>query len=966
MTRFYHSFTARYNTYFNGHEAYKTGVATQNEGHKDNFTEMLPVFAVSNKTTAGLGKSNFATAVEKCEKAIKNHSIKRKPKVNRTRKRTAKQKRQLAKKEYNPFLKNAWMLMGISQFHTGDFVEAASTFSYINRLYAAEPAVLAESRAWLATCYSELDWFYDAEDIFRNKLGRDSVPHSAKAAVNAAYADYHVRQKHYAEALPYLQDMVKHTKGAAAKARLYFLIGQIHNLQGDKKLAYKYLGKVVRQSPPYEVQLNARVLQAEVVSKSKSKSTLARLNRMAKKSKNVKYCDQIYYAIGNILLTQNDTAKAIEAYEKGVSKATRSGVEKGALLLKLASIYYAKNDFTSCRRCFDKAITMINKERPDYDSLQKRSKVIDELEPHTAVVFQQDSMQTLAKLPESQQNEVFDKAIEAEKKRLREERRKAAAAGNKGNTGTRNQNKNNTSTESSSSSSSKDNKTAWYFYNPQAVESGKESFSRQWGDRELADNWRRSNKDLSDFNGIEEAENPDNENAEQNRDSVGKDTKNPADTTAAKKDDKKEKESKKDKENEKLTREFYLKQLPTTEEQIAESNKKIMASLHSAGVIMKDKLANLPLAEKTLTRVYTDYPDYEKMNEVLYQLFLLESQMGHTELAQLYKNALTEKYSEDKLTRIITDPNFEFDAKYGKQFEDSLYAATYEAFRADNTSEVMSNSKLSQERFPEGDNRSRFMFLDALSNLRQGNREAFQTELEELVKAHPQEEITPLAQSILKGIKEGRTPGSGLYDMSTLWSRRSKGDAAILDSIELAKQLSAERNTPFTVIIAYPEDSVDENQLLYDVARYNFTNFSVRNFEIEQTMQEGLGELIVKGFNNFEEAHSYAQLLYNNASTRVHLNHAKLIVISNSNIEKLGVDFSIADYQNFYDRTFAPLQIKPDLQLDKQIDIYQSEDDLPSGEDFEEDNADDSEDDGEGYPDDNGQENTDDDWYDIE
>ena len=118
-TRFYHSFTARYNTYFNGHEAYKTGVLSQETGHLDNFTETLPVFIVSNKATANIGKSNFDVTITKCEKAIKNHSIKRKPKMSNTRRRTAKQKRILAKKEYNPFLKNAWMLMGKAQFRKG-------------------------------------------------------------------------------------------------------------------------------------------------------------------------------------------------------------------------------------------------------------------------------------------------------------------------------------------------------------------------------------------------------------------------------------------------------------------------------------------------------------------------------------------------------------------------------------------------------------------------------------------------------------------------------------------------------------------------------------------------------------------------------------------------------------------------------------------------------------------------------
>ena len=762
--------------------------------------------------------------------------------------------------------------------------------------------------------------------------------------------------------------MAKHTKGSQAKARIHFLLGQIYNLKGDKKQAYKSLSKVASLSPPYEVQLNARVLQAEVVSKGKSKAMLSRLNRMAKKAKNIKYSDQIYHAIGNIHLAANDTDKAVAAYEQGVSKSTRSGVEKGALLLKLAGIYYSRNEFTACRRCLSKGAGMISKERKDYDSIQALNKVITKLEPHTAAVFVQDSMQALAKMPTDKQNAVFDKAIELEKKRIREERRKAILSGNKGNTGTKNAagnaNKNNNQA-SAASTNTGDDKKAWYFYNPTAVENGKQAFARQWGERELADNWRRSNKELSAQNDNGETTGEEGDESTQPKDTTTQTPKAAADTASAKKDDKKEKTSDKDKDNEKLTREYYLEQLPKTEEDIEASNKKIMENLHAAGVIEKDELANYALAEKSLTRVYTQYPTYEKMNEVLYQLFLLESQMGNHQLAQQYKNELVQKYSEDKLAKLITDPNYEYDSKYGKHLEDSLYTATYNAFRDGNAAVVLKNAALSKNRFPDGDNRPKFMFLDALSNLAEGHREVFRNELDTLVKAYPKDDITPLAQSMLKGIKEGRIPGSGMYDIGSLWTRRSKGDAAVLDSIELARQLSSERNTDFNVIIAYPTDSVDENQLLYDVARYNFTNFAVRNFELEQTTAEGLGEMIVKGFTNFDEAHSYAQLLYNTPSVRRHFAHAKLIIISKANLEKLGTDFSIADYLNFYDKTFAPLKIKPELQLDKQTDIYQSEDDLPSNAQ-ENAESEDSDDDSNSYPDDNNTDNNDDEWYDVE
>ena len=81
MTRFYHSLTAHYNILYNGEVAFEKGQDAQIEGHKDDYNSLLPMYISTNKSTAGMGKSNYTTAIEKCEKAIKLHSIKKKPKI---------------------------------------------------------------------------------------------------------------------------------------------------------------------------------------------------------------------------------------------------------------------------------------------------------------------------------------------------------------------------------------------------------------------------------------------------------------------------------------------------------------------------------------------------------------------------------------------------------------------------------------------------------------------------------------------------------------------------------------------------------------------------------------------------------------------------------------------------------------------------------------------------------------------
>ncbi len=40
---------------------------------------MIPYYTVGNKNSRELGKSNYDRAIEKCEKAIHQHSIKRRP-----------------------------------------------------------------------------------------------------------------------------------------------------------------------------------------------------------------------------------------------------------------------------------------------------------------------------------------------------------------------------------------------------------------------------------------------------------------------------------------------------------------------------------------------------------------------------------------------------------------------------------------------------------------------------------------------------------------------------------------------------------------------------------------------------------------------------------------------------------------------------------------------------------------------
>lgn len=889
QSRFYQSFVTRFNVYHNGNEAYKEGLSAQEKSHKDNYMEIIPLFPVSKENTRSSGSGSFDKAIEKSQKAIKLHSIKQKPKKKAGRKLSEKDKLWYAKKEYNPFLHHAWMLMGKAQFQKGEFLEAASTFSYITRLYSEDPEIVAEARMRMAQCYAELEWNYEADNLF-SQLGRDSIPYQLAEEYDAMMASHLLRQERFAEALPHLEKAVKRPgRTKKQKTREYYLLGQIHKHLGNKQQAYEAFGKAIKQNPPYELEFNARIQQTETVSGNNAPKMLKTLKRMGKDPNNKDFLDQVHYAMGNIYLAQKDTVNAIAQYEKGAELSTRNGIEKGILLLQLGQIYWDRTKYVDAQRCYSEAIGLIDKEHKDYDMVNLRSTILDELVEHTVAIDLQDSLQHLATLPEAELDKVIENII-AEVIRQEEEARKAeeeaalmaqreealGAAQAKG-----------PQINTPGAINTGDN--SWYFYNTQLVAQGKKDFQQKWGRRKLEDNWRRANKSVLADESFEEVSYDEEEGVP--ADSIASDSTAVAlpDSIVTDPHDPM----------------YYMQQIPFTEEQMAESNAILQEALFNAGMIYKDKLEDFGLAENTLHRLNTQFPDFERTDEVYYNFYLMYSRWKRWDDAERYRQLLLADYPYSDYTLTINDPDFTRNAIHGKHIEDSLYAATYIAYTEGDHSKVEANATLSGEKYPLGAHRPKFMFMNAMSDLQQGDQSSFLTQLKEIVSKYPENEISELAGLIAQGLQEGRLLTSG--SLGSIWSRRlaTTEDVVIADS--LRQPFSTERYAPFNFVLAYEEGTVNDNQLLFEVARYNFSKFIVRNFDITTSKQNGIGMLYVKGLMSFDEAYQYMHRLYADTEMATKLSGIRALLISDANMELLLKYYSIEEYTEFYEQNFTVL-----------------------------------------------------------
>lgn len=917
-SRFYHAFTARYNTYFNGHEAYKEGKEAMLKSNKDNYFEKLPLFLVGNKKTRGIGKSNFNRAIEKAQKAIKQHSIKRKPKRKAGKRKDPKYQRWMAQKEYNPFLHKVWMMMGEAQYQKGDFLEAASTFAYISRLYRTQPKVLALAHIWLARCYTEINWFYDAEDAL-SKANNDSLPHSLLPNHASAYCNFLLKQARFSEAIPYLLTTIKNEKKRLLKARKYYLLGQLYQNEEKTTLAYKAYNKVVRMNPPFELELNANIRQTEVLPSSETEKVLKKLKRMVKSPRNKDYLDHVYYAIGNVHLNSKDTIKAIIAYNKGIKFSQGNGMAKANLLITLGNLHWIQQNYIDAQTCYAELLGLLNKENKEYKLTDKRSKILDLLVEDVKKVELQDSLQRVARMSEKQRSALIDSIINAvmeeerlaaEAERLQKRRdRRTAMQENDPNF------QKNTTTNPTLPVGDK----SWYFYNTQLITQGKAIFDRQWGNRKAEDNWRQRNKTVVQ---LDTEENYDY-TEEEETDSIIPENRSKA-------------EEEKIALNDNKSPLFYLKEIPLTPEKLKASNIIIMDAMFNIGITYKDKLEDYLLAQNEFQALIKRYPTFERMDEVYYHLYLLNARYHKEILAQTYKQKLTKTYPESEYTRTINNPNFVKDAVYGEHLEDSLYADTYQAYLHQNYRLIEQNYKYAQKRYALGAHIPKFMFLQCMNLLHKKEYKTFKSLLKKLIQSYPTNEITDLASHIMKGLQEGRLLSSDASSFGSIWERRNESTVAgklVKDS--LMPEFTAEHNTPFLFIIAYEKGKINQDLLLYEVAKYNFSTFMIKNFDLDFEETLGIGLLKVSTFTSFEEAIQYRHLIFSDKDRARKLSGLRVLLISETNFELLKKYYSFADYNRFYEEHFsqipfekiAPTLMEQPLRIEGVDQVEENDDD---------------------------------------
>jgi len=705
ITRNFHNTTARFNVYFNGYESFKTGTKSIKDSYVYDFTQMLPVFLYSDPEQTKVASTDMDLAIQKGAKAITNHSITVKPKLKSKSKLTDKDKEFYNRTEFCNWIDDSYLLMGKSNFYTQEYTKAIRAFRLIMSQYKKEETAY-EAMLWLSKTYIEQSKYSDALEML-DELNNDAKhPKKLDKEIKLTYTDLYLRQENYDKTITLLNQVLKTTHNKSNKARYKFILAQIYEAKGDLTTASEYYKQVIKLNPIYDIAFNAKIKRATAFNSGSGNANEIKkqLRKMLKDEKNIDYQDQIYYALANIEIKENNEPKGIEYFKLSVQTSVSNKTQKAMSYLALADIYFEIPDYLPAGAYYDSTMQNLPEDFENYDAISKKATNLVELVGYLSEVQLQDSLQKVAKMSESDRNALITSIISditaketAEKNAL-----------------------NPTYDAFDNVTTSTDGK--WYFYNPTAVSQGITEFKKKWGTRTLEDDWRRSNKSIvSTFETDEVAEGEDSTKVTDNK-----------------------------------MPEFYTQNLPLTDSLLEVSDKKIIESLYSAGDIYFNKIKDYDEAIKTFEDLNDRFPENIYLLESYYSLYLLYTLKEQDTKAEYYKNQVINNFPDSQYAKLLLDPTYLDQLVAIEAQATELYDQTLILYKSSNYEQVILNSQYAFENYKNSKTLPKFMFVKAMSYGQISNTDSLYSNLKLFVEKYPTDDAVEIAKEVLALVESGK------------------------------------------------------------------------------------------------------------------------------------------------------------------------------------------------------------------
>ena len=874
VSKTYHATTTKYNGYFNANELLNSSLITFRENYKENYYQILPteVFPKKQEEIEGMLPS-IDTAISKCTKVIKYHSM---PTMDYASGK---------KEEFNSQMDENWLLLSKAFYTKHDLELASKNFQFTQRLFKKDKSNYLAS-IWMSKILIEKEEFQEATDRLmqieaiiekqekedaekpllqklpiikffikdpQKKSGEKKLPRIDKAIkfeLGIAKAQLNIQSNDYKKAVESIDFALKNTRKRSAKARLYFILGQLNLKLGNKPGAKDAFSKVLKYPANFELHFNARIQRAFSGGDEKVKKELIAL---LKDEKNSDYRDQIYFALADISLQEKNNSEAVYNLTQSAFYSTTNKYQQALSYEKLAQIHLEKKLYVATQKYYDSCVSSMPELYPNSELIRKKAMKLKNLVIAIETVNYEDSVLRIAGLNSNDRIKEIEKYIKTSKQQLEKKKRQEAA-------------KMKMIQEQQQKAQAENSKGNWYWSNVKSRADGYSEFRKNWGTRENLDDWRRNERIIL-------------QQAATTNDTATKENENTQTKTAI----------------DTLSVDYLLSKLPLSVSAKDTSIQRLLKAQYEAGMIYKEQLGEPLLAAERFNDILKRNlnPTYNLLAS--YQLYrLYDGKDGKKASDQ--KNYILKNFPNSDYANYLKDPDYLVKKKEKAKGEVNDYLLLLEAYRTKEYSKVIqecktkTNSIVNIELIPK----YKLLHVMALAS-NQERKETLTPLLNALINQHPSTPEAKKAKDILDAMTQKT-------DLSIESNSDTTANETTTESEEEPSKESPfkfdENADVWVMILLNPGMMASDAKIKIS----DFIATSYENSELVTTSKLYTQEqsyIIVKKFNN-SDSDEFIGRFQSDTENLGEYSMLELLKITQENLKILFEKHNLDEYKEFY------------------------------------------------------------------
>jgi hypothetical protein len=816
INRNWHALNTKYNTLYNGNISFEEGRTTLNDTYQDDYFDILPVerLEVSGeiKLDSEDNNPNFLIAEEKATKAIQRHSM------------------DIKDEERNPEIDEAFLLLGKARYFDERYIPALESFNYILNKYS-ESDKLNEASIWREKVNIRLE----NEDLAIKNLKRlmkfEQLKDQEYADARAMMAQAYINLNAPDTAVQNLKIASHYTKKNPEKGRYYYIIGQLYNQLGYKDSSNYAFDKVIElnRKSPRVYMINAKIekLKNTQVTDENKVEVLEYLTKMELNRENRPYLDNIYRQVAEFHLEQESDSLALVYFNKSL-RATQNKPKLNALNYEnLAEYNFDQSIYKSAGAYYDSVLTNLAENTKKFRAVKKKRDNLEDVIKYEDIVQYSDSVITLYQMPKEEQLAYFGNYIEKLQKEKEASQKKEKDRITEG------------FAAFTKSKGGKENKGKFYFYNITSLGYGQNDFKNRWGNRELTDDWRWSDKSLVNNQEV----------ADQN--SV-RDT----DDVEIVSDD------------ERFSLEYYMGRLPTDVTIIDSLKTERNFANYQLGLIYKEKFNENYLAAAKLEDVLASNAEERLILPSKYNLYKIYEEVG-SPLKDAMKDDIIANHADSRYAEILLNPQAVL--ADNSDSPEKRYQNLFKKFHQQEFLQVITGAEENINRFTGDPIVPKFEMLKANAIGRLQGFELFKEALNYVALTYPNNP---------EGKKAEQMVAEQLPKLETK---------------EFSPETDSKGTSNWKVVFPFKRSNTEKALKLMELLEKSIEDLRYKNIISRDIYNLEDQFVVVHGFKSKDFALGYAELLKNNKDYRV---ADENFVVLSENYKIIQVHKNIIDYRN--------------------------------------------------------------------